>query len=1760
MPDAFRTMPPNGADAVMVQDDPVLRDSTAMVLSWLRTAVPSILQNSGHPIRRQRKENPVNTLAHVLSDAVVLADLVSFLDPLRLPPSSVMRSTARNALSAPHPSTERASNPSNIDSRQMEVQYKNNSRRIVLAIKKILDDVRVYARFPSVPPPGAVEAYVVDVTATPPKKNVVPSLRLAEVVIAAAVYGPRHNEFRHSIWGFPSEPIRVAFHNSMSAVAHAVALPRPNVLYAAGPPAPRSPSPSVTSPRLVPHPPGIMSPVPPLMSPHARVPSPQHTMSPRPPPSPQPSLNPQMVSPHMAMVQPHNVSVSPVMLPPGSISPQHPAARMSPPVYPRQSGPQVAMSPRAALTGRSPLSPYSSGGPHAMMSPQPGMSPQPTASRVIPMAPTPPGYVGAVSPRQPMSPNVSPSPGRGASPGRTASPGKVTSPNRAASRGKAASPRQGTISRKKSGSKKAKSSHTKKNAGSSSDGIVDLRQGRNPDAAAQSPIDGQNLPSSGYPGDDGMGDRKFSMVTDDGSRESNSPQHGEDSHSRSVPMHVEDKDASREFNTVPAVTEQVIDTDFVQSMKSLEREHQEQQRTLEQYGDTTLDSEPRSKSGSDEFYTPNEAATPTNESQSVEESTRVIELSAASASASTERQDPSSLATAQETSPYYAGPNVNETVRQSITTSITKQMTGSAEFGKEQTLDSTDAGSQEGHRSAEMGSALYRQGSEQSIDFNDPSYMLSPSASDAPSPSNQWQISRQRKTAQNILSPQVITSPPSMPARLSRSTHATQMTPPRAPPLFQSGSPQLSVSSAGGYDGTTEMEQYQQMKNNPRVSFAPHIISPGGHERPLGQPLKDGAVEEQGARESAHHSNRSFTLPPCAGPSNNVSGQNASREPVAMSTGGQISPSRPSQSYREDVAGDADGNPEFEPAGSPGSNDSFSEGEGFEEVEEVEIYDSDEHNESAEPRNTSDYIAPELNYSDEESYMDNPRGHLEGGNAQLEDYGRIDSELAKAYSTPRYTMPDVGSVPPTPPSPPGVQSLIESFTEEGKLPPALCTRAVSTMEPSPGLFQKLISVWQGSDEGDREDQPITTGVYTERTKTTPVDAVHSESTRESTLPSGDTDLALGVTSHSDDGTRNRRPRAVRLPRGATSPEQLSESAAQDLDGSKARDHEEKTSVASFSDVFSSEERDVYDNRGIVGGGEWEEAMKGDCTAGIPLDSEPDGEYPVQSVVASSVNHQSKKPVLDASREQSNTGKTKSHSTSTRAGGNGVVNDGHHIKIDRRRLDWLTKELLAARDAVSRKELQMTFAETQRLEQREVLLLEKQDAESMIGAMKKILAERENELKFARSRLSQAIQSVPATQDRSSLSSRSSAVGESENLAKLIKDKNDEIQKRIDRSDAHNQDGFEYVNEEMRSLWSEVQKGMLEKMLEMTERRDEELAVLRRELENREKLVLQLQQDSADLHNKNREYQTEASNMRLEKEKSAHHYELEMSHVTAQVELVNEFSKKLHDNFRETENLRLQVLHYQEKLSHITSTSGVSQRQIKELREAVTRANDECARLRREADLAKRKGMEAIRRAEELEELRIKDEQAHAAGRYPDRQDRTDSGSFRSHEPVRPAGHNRPGGSGINTRYHGATRTRGVPSSPTPAQKAWLVIKDKIGGIVTGKDGGSSRKRIGGHSRQRDHSRGGSGSPSSAGHSRSRASNDDEIMPRTRSGSARSRSSNGSGGSSGRSGGSRSNRSGNGGGRRMSPVEDANPYMHSSPYGRADVSQIRATDF
>lgn len=1932
-----------------------------MILSWFRNAIPAILQSAGHRPRRSRTEHPVKALTAVLADGVVLADLVAFLDPARLPSSAVMRGSARNALSlsSQHPSSE---TPSNIDNRQRFVQYKTNTRRVIVAVKKILDDVRAFSGFPHRPIPGAVDMYLRNVATIPPTQDLYPVTCLAQLVIACAVYGPRHNEFRHSIWSFSSESTRKAFALAMASVAQAVALPPPEVLYAAGPP-PLNPS--------SPH--GLLSPN--LLSPEP------HGGGTRPPPSPTFLPSPLPLSPRAAFIP--NPVLSPIL---------NFSSPLIPPAY--VAG-QQSMQSRNGMPGISPqrrqhLSPRR----FSRQSPQPGIIFAQDSNVSDPNPPLgssqPSSFLRSSGPKSPFINSQINSPEAPMSlPAETVHKGSPAPPplTTVGSRSGAAAP-VSTLGESSSASTYSVAAPRDDGLGIRKFSIVTEEEPRSispPEVLSTNP---QTLGTA-----DVSGELPRSSVV---ARTGDSSE-------------LKEPDLVLEQNYRASRTSVHVEQRFGGSSYPIEVETQSK-RSSDGYFTPKEESPSVSPGRPFTAHEESKLVTGVSAQRSVSEDSMTLTV--------IEKRVDATIETVQQ------GTKVDETVRMSVATSVTEQLSKAAMVDEsvdkttDNSMDSGNVSSRLFHNDSNPRSS--------SISMRDQSHLLSPSTADIPSPSNQWQVLQQNDVGHDILSPLPMFSPPPVPRPQSLAGVSTQGTSPLGPSpaqtFFQPGidSPQLSAHSYGplsnepsetvgdlrrsNLNPSTLIKPQQSAQQKPsktlslpprpphhsrpplpsqphpplsssqslpssslrqtfqsgkaRVSFAPTIVSPGGHQRPLGEPLRSRETNEVRTLPSKNNTSI-FSLPPsAAGDENTVhvlardenrgsgsscdvassflagdGGENSEvpglvsefppggvEEPSEENTDGRTDEDYEAVDNNEDVGAEShadisglvsessitdrtiDENAEgvFGPendeiserdleveegrhhediesseetdehplpssrGAGPEGNASFLEKSTFQRVEEFVIYNSDENDQGDDKSPEDGRHASNLDESDgigatsindlplnplsragvqfdeDEEYVDNEAiVELDSISQQqnlpknvdrepaAEDNGTatldvVQSEMydpqrknannqyllstktdlvperdipgvsdyvpsAADFITPPVTVrhsryvqnvPLPTDVPMTPPSPPAVEKIMQSISSS-KLSDAQGDThdgleeddgPVSTMEPSAGLFQKLIAVWQSADEKGVRPESLTSSDIDRRASHLLAPEIPvSSPLRNSTRAPERSDQGRKESDH--DGTihdgeenfRRHRPRAMRLPHGTISSSEMLQTDG----GLEKRDEvEEGASVASFSDAFSSDDKDRAwpdTGRANLDGGEWEEAMKGDCRAGLSFSVEET----TQSVEPPGKGQKlSDSTTIIDQRAQGPPRRFKSY----RGEASGVMTDGHHVKVDRRRLDWLTKELLAARDAISRKELQMTFAETQRLEQEEILLLERQDAESMVGAMKKILIEREEELKKARTRLSMAIQSTGPSQSqdqtvgddasgvRTSVESRSSSTGG--NLERLVTEGHAKLHERFDECADMHSEAAQAISGEMQALWGEVQRAMVERMQEMTERRDEELEVLRRELTSRERLITNLKQSSSDLVDQNRAMQAETSELRLQKEKAGHRFELEMAHVSAQVELVNEFSKKLHDNFRETENLRQQVLQYQEKLSHITSASGVGQRQIKELREAVTRANDECARLRREADLAKKKGMEAVRRAEELEELRYKD--VAQTGRYPDRQD---SGSFRSHEPVRPAGHNRPGGTGVNARYHVTNRSRALQTGHAfAATRAWLVIKEKISGIM-GKDNVSSRRRV--QTGRRDIVRvdPSTGSVSSRSQSRTRGTRDDDESLRSRTAS---RSSGGSGGSgsigvaSVHSGSEAFSRSGSGGVGRHGGMstESGSGYIRTGDSGSAEVSRIRATDF
>ncbi|KAI0556690.1 hypothetical protein FGB62_12g04 [Gracilaria domingensis] len=297
------------------------------------------------------------------------------------------------------------------------------------------------------------------------------------------------------------------------------------------------------------------------------------------------------------------------------------------------------------------------------------------------------------------------------------------------------------------------------------------------------------------------------------------------------------------------------------------------------------------------------------------------------------------------------------------------------------------------------------------------------------------------------------------------------------------------------------------------------------------------------------------------------------------------------------------------------------------------------------------------------------------------------------------------------------------------------------MEQSAGLFRKRISVWQSSDEESRDQGLVRSNILDGGLSPKSAELQPSGSrSQESTLPSGDTELAVG--------------------RGL--PHKTLELASQSLlsrDGeihSSVVEVPEGTSVACYGDLFTDGKDKILASGTSVG-------KQGDGRGGafaVDTSGKPwaDGSAAMNTISTSGSDSERFKQLAKALRSRD----LEMTSTKFKYGATAIDTDGQDVRVDKRRLDSLTPKLAAARDDISRKELRIIFAETHRLEQQEILLLERQDSESVVEAVKTILAEHEQKLKEARSRLSATTKNVPM-QDRSSQASKPSMGGVGENL-------------------------------------------------------------------------------------------------------------------------------------------------------------------------------------------------------------------------------------------------------------------------------------------------------------------------------------------------------------------------------------------------------------
>ncbi|KAI0556695.1 hypothetical protein FGB62_440g00 [Gracilaria domingensis] len=326
-------------------------------------------------------------------------------------------------------------------------------------------------------------------------------------------------------------------------------------------------------------------------------------------------------------------------------------------------------------------------------------------------------------------------------------------------------------------------------------------------------------------------------------------------------------------------------------------------------------------------------------------------------------------------------------------------------------------------------------------------------------------------------------------------------------------------------------------------------------------------------------------------------------------------------------------------------------------------------------------------------------------------------------------------------SKPSIETLIKKFSDQTPPPQPVDhgKRPSSTMEPSAGSGFGLLNILDG-------------GLSPKST------VLHPSGSRsqESALPSGDTELAVGRGSASVHSSRSRRPRVVRPPhkilelasQSLLSPDgELHSSVIEDPDG---------TSVAFYGDLFTDGKDRILASETSVGkqGDGRGEAFRGD-TSGKPS---ADGSAAMNAISTSGSDPEKFKQLAKAltSRDLEVT------STTFKSGATAMGTDGQDVRVGKRSLDGFTPELVAARDDISRKELRIIFTETHRLEQQEILLLERQDSESVVEAVKTILAEHEQKLKEALSMLSATTKNVPM-QDRSSQASKPSIGGVGENL-------------------------------------------------------------------------------------------------------------------------------------------------------------------------------------------------------------------------------------------------------------------------------------------------------------------------------------------------------------------------------------------------------------
>lgn len=677
-----------------------------------------------------------------------------------------------------------------------------------------------------------------------------------------------------------------------------------------------------------------------------------------------------------------------------------------------------------------------------------------------------------------------------------------------------------------------------------------------------------------------------------------------------------------------------------------------------------------------------------------------------------------------------------------------------------------------------------------------------------------------------------------------------------------------------------------------------------------------------------------------------------------------------------------------------------------------------------------------------------------------------DGEPEVAVTSERSHSSRTGSGSPfdVPPTPPQVEDLLTTYPSIGDSEElAALPRPASTMTPSRGLLGQPVGAWQTVD-GD-----VTSSAIADRRE-------------EQSNVQGSSRAGSAVTDRA-------RRQAVRMTSGASG---LSNS----LQRLGSNPYEQRGSQSSAQSILSNEPKvqstdwDETLGRGEEGGYD----VTGSCRSEPgPSTESLDGTNPVaaQPTViehAASGHVDDSEPIGTAARRA-----------------------GEQIEIGPGDMDWVTQDLLAARDVIHDQRVDRTLSDRRAAEAEEVLTLEREDAESVVTAMRHLLGEREEELRencvllateieettreaeeqeaeHARAAaLERALRHRPGESAGSGsppthvLPQTSDGISAAGDGVSRVQDGNvvgslaPARKSSIDSGDQKSEDSlpawerhdnsslrddasaasFDYS--EMRNLWDEVRANIEDRVFVLLEQRDAELAQLRAELSQRERALQDMNRTKDELISCQNALKSEVSAAHLEKERQNSRSEAELAEMRGQIMCVTRFSQKLEDMYAETQHLRAEVAESRAKMAAVTSSSGLASREVKELREGREQAERDSKRWRERAAKLEARESKANQRAEEAERLF---HSARGIARYrPLAEDELEE----SHDGLTveaargPGGRHRPGGGGKGTggaahrrppKASGRREIAVVGAGPS-AGGPWISIRETVGGIITG---------------------------------------------------------------------------------------------------------------